>query len=312
MIEFRKPRISVNSISDSVGEFCVEPLERGFGHTLGNSLRRILLSSLQGAAISSIKIEGTAHEFSTIPNVREDVTDIILNLKRLILKLHSDEPVTIRISAKGPKDIFGRDIIVGSDVEVLNKDLLIASLGKKAKLEMEMVVEKGRGYVPAEKNKKSSDPIGLIPIDSIFGPVRKVSYTVENTRVGQITNFDKLILHLETNGSITADEAVSQAAKIINDHMLLFINRVPEIASGVIFAADEVKKEKSLDAPVEELELSVRSYNCLKRKNINTLEELINCTEADLINIRNFGVKSIEEIKAKLKEIGLSLSEHNK
>ncbi|MBI4744307.1 MAG: DNA-directed RNA polymerase subunit alpha [Actinobacteria bacterium] len=309
MIEFRKPRISTNRVSDSVGEYCVEPLERGFGYTLGNSLRRVLLSSLPGAAISSIKIEGVAHEFSTVPNVREDVTDIILNLKQLVLRLYSEEPVMIRISEKGPKDVLAKDIVTGSDVEILNKDLLIASLGKKAKLEMEMVVERGRGYVSAERNKKSSDPIGLIPVDSIFSPVKTVSYAVENTRVGQVTNFDKLILHLETNGSISADEAVSQAAKIVNDHMLLFIDRVPETASNVIFAADEAKKEKSLDAPIEELELSVRSYNCLKRKNINTLEELINCTEADLINIRNFGVKSIEEIKSKLKELDLSLRE---
>lgn len=307
MIEFRKPRISVKQISDLVAEFTVEPLERGFGYTLGNTMRRILLSSLPGAAISSVRIEGVSHEFSTIPNVQEDVTDIILNVKKLALRLHSDEPATIRIKAKGPKEVKAEDIILPSEVEVVNPDLLIATLNKKGKLDMEMVVEKGRGYVSAERNKRPNDPIGVIPIDSLFSPTRRVVYTVENTRVGQRTDYDKLIVTVETNGSLTPDEAVSIAAKIMNEHMNLFIDRAPEETAGPVFAPDESEKAKILDSPIEELELSVRSYNCLKKEGINTLEQLISRSEADLLNIRNFGAKSIDEIKSKLKDLELSL-----
>lgn len=307
MIEFRKPRISVKQISDLVAEFTVEPLERGFGYTLGNTMRRILLSSLPGAAISSVRIEGVSHEFSTIPNVQEDVTDIILNVKKLALRLHSDEPATIRIKAKGPKEVKAEDIILPSEVEVVNPDLLIATLNKKGKLDMEMVVEKGRGYVSAERNKRPNDPIGVIPIDSLFSPTRRVVYTVENTRVGQRTDYDKLIVTVETNGSLTPDEAVSIAAKIMNEHMNLFIDRAPEETAGPVFAPDEAEKTKILDSPIEELELSVRSYNCLKKEGINTLEQLISRSEADLLNIRNFGAKSIDEIKSKLKDLELPL-----
>lgn len=307
MIEFKKPRITVKSISDTVAEFTVEPLERGFGYTLGSTMRRVLLSSLPGAAISSVRMEGVAHEFSTIPNVQEDVTDIILNLKRLVLRLYSEEPATIRIKTKGPKEVKAEDIVLPSEVEIINPDLHIATLNKKGKLEMEMVVERGRGYVSAERNKKPSDPIGVVPIDSLFSPTRKVVYSVENTRVGQRTDFDKLILTVETNGSLTPDEAVSVASKIINEHMNLFIDRAPEEAAGEVFAPDETEKAKVLDSPIEELELSVRSYNCLKKEGVNTLEQLISRTEVELLNIRNFGAKSIEEIKNKLKELELSL-----
>ncbi len=307
MIEFKKPRISIKTISDTTAEFTVEPLERGFGYTLGNTMRRILLSSLPGAAISSVRIEGVAHEFSTIPNVQEDVTDIILNLKQLVLRLFSDEPATIRIKAKGPKEVKAQDIMVPSEVEIVNPELHIATLNKKGKLEMEMVVEKGRGYVSADRNKKPNDPIGVIPIDSLYSPMRRIVYSVENTRVGQRTDFDKLILTVETDGSLIPDEAVSIASKIINEHMNLFIDRAPEEAEGPVFAPDETEKAKVLDSPIEELELSVRSYNCLKKEGVNTLEQLISRTESELLNIRNFGAKSIEEIKSKLKELELSL-----
>jgi DNA-directed RNA polymerase subunit alpha len=307
VIEFRKPRISVKQISDLVAEFTVEPLERGFGYTLGNTMRRILLSSLPGAAVSSVRIEGVSHEFSTIPNVQEDVTDIVLNLKKLVLRHHGDEPATMRIKAKGPKEVKAEDIVLPSDIEIVNPDLHIATLNKKGKLEMEMVVEKGRGYVSAERNKKPTDPIGMVPVDSLFSPTRKILYRVENTRVGQRTDYDKLIITVETNGSLTPDEAVSLAAKIMNEHMNLFIDRAPEEASIPVFAPDETEKGKILDSPIEELELSVRSYNCLKKEGINSLDQLISRTETDLLNIRNFGAKSIDEIKSKLKELELSL-----
>lgn len=308
MIEFRKPRISTKSLSGFAADFIIEPLERGFGYTLGNSLRRILLSSLPGAAISSVRIEGVAHEFSTIPGALEDVTDIILNLKNLVLKLHSAGPEVLRVKAKGPGEVKAKDIAISSEAEIINPDLHIATLNKRAKLEMEMVVVKGRGYVTAESSKKATDAIGVIPVDSIFTPVRRVTYTVENTRVGQRTDYDRLILSVETNGSMTPDEAVSAAAQIVNEHMDLFIAQAPEQAeSQPVFAAEEVEKEKTLDTSVEELELSVRSYNCLKRQGISTLADLLNYSEASLMNIRNFGAKSIEEIKAKLKELNLSL-----
>lgn len=309
MLEILKPRISMEKVSDFSAKFSVEPLERGFGYTLGNMLRRVLLSSLPGAAIASIRIEGVAHEFSTIPGVKEDVADIILNLKELVLKLQDDEPATIRIEAKGPKEIKAKDIILPGEVEVVNPNLHIATANKEGKIEMEMVVEKGRGYVPAERNKKPSAPIGTIPVDSLFSPIRRVSYTVENARVGQRTDYDRLILEVETNGSIDSAEAVSLAAKIVNDHMVLFMEQSPDKAEEVVFAADELQKDKSLDLPIEGMDFSVRSYNCLKRQGVNTLQQLINNTEADLLNIRNFGTKSIEEVKEKLAALDLSLKQ---
>jgi len=303
MIEFRKPRLSTKSISDYAAEFILEPLERGFGYTLGNGLRRILLSSLPGAGISSVRIEGVAHEFSTIPGVVEDVTDIILNLKRLVLRMHSEGPEILRIKTKGPTVVRAGNIETSSEVEILNPDLHIATLNKKGKLEMEITALMGRGYVPAEMNKKPTDPIGLIPVDSLFSPIRRVTYKVENTRVGQRTDYDKLILTVETNGSLTPDEAVSMAAKIMNEHMDLFIHRAPEKAEEKsVFAAEETTKTKPLDTPIEELDLSVRSFNCLKRQ-----EQLLQQSEANLLAIRNFGAKSIEEIKDRLKELNLSL-----
>ncbi|MDI6892614.1 MAG: DNA-directed RNA polymerase subunit alpha [Actinomycetota bacterium] len=309
MLEILKPRISMEKVSDFSAKFSVEPLERGFGYTLGNMLRRVLLSSLPGAAIASIRIEGVAHEFSTIPGVKEDVADIILNLKELVLKLQDDEPATIRIEAKGPKEVKAKDIILPGEVEVVNPNLHIATANKEGKIEMEMVVEKGRGYVPAERNKKPSAPIGTIPVDSLFSPIRRVSYTVENARVGQRTDYDRLILEVETNGSIDSAEAVSLAAKIVNDHMALFMEQSPDKAEEVVFAADELQKDKSLDLPIEGMDFSVRSYNCLKRQGVNTLQQLINNTEADLLNIRNFGTKSIEEVKEKLAALDLSLKQ---
>ncbi|MDI6816052.1 MAG: DNA-directed RNA polymerase subunit alpha [Actinomycetota bacterium] len=307
MLDIRKPSISAEEARENAARFAVEPLERGFGYTLGNSLRRVLLSSLPGAAITSVKIEGVAHEFGTIKGVKEDVSDIILNLKETVLRLHGDEPATLRINAKGPKEVTAADIEYPADVEVINPDLYIATLNDDGKLEVEMVVEQGRGYVSAERNKRASDAIGVLPIDSIFSPTKKVTYSVENTRVGQRTDFDKLILEVETNGSISPFEAVSVAARIVNDHMNLFMEQAIEFSAAPIFVADVNERDRTLDSPIEDLELSVRSYNCLKREGVNTVQGLVEQSEADLVKIRNFGAKSIEEVKEKLKDLGLAL-----
>lgn len=307
MIEFLKPAITVEEVVEDVAKFTVQPLERGFGNTLGNSLRRVLLSSLPGAAVTSVRIEGVPHEFSSIPSVREDVTDIILNMKSLVLKLDSDEPAVMRLAVKGPKDVKASDFSTPSEVEIINPDVHIAKLDEDGKLEIEVIVETGRGYVAAERNKKSSDPIGVIPVDSIFSPIRRVTYNVQNTRVGQRTDYDRLTLEVETNRSITAKEAVSLAAKIVNEHMNLFMEQAPEEAEETVFVANKEEKDRVLDSPIENLELSVRSYNCLKRQGIDMLEQLVECTENDLLNIRNFGAKSIQEVKDKLTELNLSL-----
>lgn len=307
MIEFKRPRISVEEIDGTSARFTVEPLERGFGHTLGNCMRRVLLSSLPGAAVTTIKLEGVDHEFTAIKGVREDVTDIILNFKSLVLKLNGEPQATLRLSVKGPKTVTAGDISYPAGVEVLNPDLPLATLNKTGKLEAELEVEKGRGYTSGERNKKATDPIGVIPIDSIFTPVKKVSYAVEHTRVGQRTDYDKLLLEVQTNGSITPDEAVSMASQIINEHMMLFAEQAAEQAQQSVFVAEESQKEQSLNSPIEDLELSVRSYNCLKRQGIDTLQQLLDCSEIDLVNIRNFGQKSIDEVKAKLVELDLSL-----
>ncbi|MBS3909911.1 MAG: DNA-directed RNA polymerase subunit alpha [Actinobacteria bacterium] len=307
MLDIRKPSISAEEARENAARFSVEPLERGFGYTLGNSLRRVLLSSLPGAAITSVKIEGVAHEFGTIKGVREDVSDIILNLKETVLRLHGDGPATLRINAKGPKEVTAADIEYPADVEVINPDLYIATLNDDGKLEVEMVVEHGRGYVSAERNKRASDAIGVLPVDSIFSPTKKVTYSVENTRVGQRTDFDKLILEVETNGSISPFEAVSVAARIVNDHMNLFMEQAIEFSSAPIFVTDVNERDRTLDSPIEDLELSVRSYNCLKREGVNTVQGLVELNEADLVKIRNFGAKSIEEVKEKLKDLGLAL-----
>ena len=310
MLEIEKPKIECveRSEDNRYGKFVVEPLERGYGITLGNSLRRVLLSSLPGAAVTAVKIDGVLHEFSTIPGVKEDTTDIILNLKALSVKLHTDQPIILRIEAEGEGEVTAGDIIGNADVEILNPDLHIATLDKDARLYMDIVIEKGRGYVSAEKNKKEEHVIGVIPIDSLYTPVLKVNYTIEDTRVGQITDYDKLTLEVWTDGSIAPDEAISSSAKILNDHLKLFIGLTEKISDEVTMVEkEEEKKDKILEMTVEELDLSVRSYNCLKRAGINTVEELIQRTEEDMMKVRNLGKKSLEEVQRKLEELNLSL-----
>jgi DNA-directed RNA polymerase subunit alpha len=311
LIEIEKPKIEcVESADDNTyGKFVVEPLERGYGITLGNSLRRILLSSLPGVAVTSIKVDGVLHEFSTVPGVIEDLTEIILNIKNLSLKLHSDEPKIIYIDADGEGAVTAGDIKADSDVEVLNPELHICTLNGDARFYMEMVVNKSRGYVPAEKNKQPGQPIGIIPIDSIYTPVRKVNYTVENTRVGQVTDYDKLTLEVWTNGSIKPDEAISLGAKILSEHLNLFIDLSDHAKhTEIMVEKEETKREKVLEMTIEELDLSVRSYNCLKRAGINTVEDLTNKTEEDMMKVRNLGRKSLEEVLQKLNALGLSLA----
>jgi len=311
MIEIEKPRIECVEMAEdySYGRFVIEPLERGYGITLGNSLRRILLSSLPGASVVSIKIDGVLHEFSTIPGVVEDVTEIILNIKDLAIKVHSEGQKVIYIDYEGDGEIKAGDIKTDADVEVLNPDLHIATLSGNNRLYMELMVDTGRGYVPAEKNKQSNQPIGIIPIDSIYTPVKKVNYTVENTRVGQVTDFDKLTIEVWTNGSIQPDEAISLGAKILSEHLNLFINLTDHARNTEIMVEkEETKKEKVLEMTIEELDLSVRSYNCLKRAGINTVEDLINKTEEDMMKVRNLGRKSLEEVVQKMDALGLSLT----
>ncbi len=312
MIEIEKPRVECVEISEdnSYGKFVVEPLERGYGTTLGNSLRRILLSSLPGVAVNSVKIDGILHEFSTIPGVKEDVTEIILNIKKLAVKLHADGPKTIYINHEGAGEICARDIKCDSDVEVINGDLHIATLNEDAKLFMEIVIDKGRGYVSADRNKQLIQPvIGVIPVDSIYTPVNKVNYTVENTRVGQITDYDKLVLEVWTNGTIDPSDAVSLGAKIMNEHLNLFIDLSESARNTEIMVTKEAdKKEKVLETTIEELDLSVRSYNCLKRAGINTVQDLTNRSENDMMKVRNLGRKSLEEVISKLDSMGLCLA----
>ncbi|WHH61442.1 DNA-directed RNA polymerase subunit alpha [Petroclostridium sp. X23] len=311
MIEIEKPRIECITSSDegTYGKYVIEPLERGYGTTLGNSLRRILLSSLPGVAVSSIKIDGVLHEFSTIPGVKEDVTEIILNIKNLAAKLHSEGPKVVYIEAEGEGDIKAKDIKIDADVEILNPDLHIATLNEDAKLYMELTLNRGRGYVSAEKNKVPGQPIGLIPVDSIYTPVHKVNYTVENTRVGQVTDYDKLTLEVWTNGIIKPDEAISLGAKIMSEHLNLFIDLSDHAKNTEIMVEkEETKKEKVLEMTIEELDLSVRSYNCLKRAGINTVEDLINRSEDDMMKVRNLGRKSLEEVIQKLEALGLGLA----
>ena len=312
MIEIEKPRVECVEIAEdnTYGKFVVEPLERGYGTTLGNSLRRIMLSSLPGVAVNSVKIDGVLHEFSTIPGVTEDVTEIILNIKKLAVKLHSDGPKTIYINHEGAGEICARDIKCDSSVEIINGDLHIATLNDDAKLFMEIVIDRGRGYVSADRNKQLLQPIiGVIPVDSIYTPVHKVNYTVENTRVGQITDFDKLVLEIWTNGTIDPHDAVSLAAKVMNEHLNLLID-LSESAKNteIMKEKEESKKEKVLETTIEELDLSVRSYNCLKRAGINTVQDLTNKSENDMMKVRNLGRKSLEEVIAKLDSMGLCLT----
>lgn len=317
MIEFEKPKIEIAEVSDDnrYGKFICEPLERGYGTTFGNSLRRMLLSSLEGAAVTSIRIEGVLHEFSTIPGVCDDVTNIVLNLKQLCLKMEGDEPKIIRIDAEGEQEVTAADIICDSDIEILNPDLHIATLNEDGKLKMEMTVERGRGYVPSDKNKKPDDTIGVIPIDSIFSPVQRVNYTVQDTRVGNVTDYDKLILEVWTDGSLRPEEAVSKAASILIVHLQLFQTMdgvEPEEEEEVSFPEEEEDtSSKVLDMTIEDLDLSVRSFNCLKRAGINTVADLTAKTEDDMMKVRNLGRKSLEEVKKKLEDLGLSLRESN-
>ena len=314
MFDFERPNIEVAEISEDkkYGRFVVEPLERGYGITLGNSLRRIMLSSLPGAAVSQVKIDGVLHEFSSIPGVKEDVTEIIMNIKNLAIRNTSEtnEPKTAYIDFEGEGVIKASDIQVDQDIEILNPDLVIATLsGKETKLYMELTITKGRGYVSADKNKHDDLPIGVIAIDSIYTPVERVNVTVENTRVGQITDFDKLTLDVFTNGTLVPDEAVSLAAKVLSEHLSLFIDLSENARTAeVMVETKDDEKEKVLIMSIDELELSVRSYNCLKRAGINTVEELTNKTPEDMMKVRNLGRKSLEEVLAKLKELGLQLS----
>ena len=312
MIVIEKPEIEMIDSEDlTYGKFVFEPLERGFGTTVGNSLRRVLLSSLPGYAITSVKIDGVQHEFSQIEGVKEDVTEIVLNLKNVILKLHSDGPKTVYIEANGEKEVTAGDIKGDSDIEILNPEMHIASLSKDAKLSMELVVDSGRGYVSAEQNKQDMTPvIGVIAIDSIYTPVLRANYNVENTRVGKRIDYDKLTLEVWTDGTISAREAVSIAAKILSDHLKMFIDLSDkEYASDVIVQKKEETENQVLDMTIEELDLSVRSFNCLKRAGINTVGELIDKTDAEMMKVKNLGKKSLEEVNAKLESMNLKLRE---
>jgi len=312
MIEFEKPKIETEVLSNdgTYGKFIVEPLERGFGTTLGNSLRRVLLSSLQGVAVTSIKIDGVLHEFSTVPGVKEDVTEIVLNIKALTAKLHCDGPKTVEICAEGPCNVTADSIKCDSEVEILNPEMHIATLGDGAKLYMELTLDKGRGYVPAERNKQNmnTNVIGELPVDSIYTPVYKVNFNVEPTRVGQSIDFDKLTLEVWTNGIIGAQEAVSLAAKVLTEHLNLFVDLSDKGSSTEIMVEkDDKGKEKVLEMTIEELDLSVRSFNCLKRAGINTVEDLINKSEEDMMKVRNLGRKSLEEVVWKMASLGFNL-----
>lgn len=315
MFEFEKPKIEIVEISDDnkYGKFVVEPLERGYGTTLGNSLRRIMLSSLPGTAVTHVKIKGVLHEFSSIPGVKEDVTEIVMNIKSLVIKNNSltNEPKQAYIDVAGDCVVRASDIHVDGDIEIINPDLVIANLsGPDARLEMELTIGNGRGYVGSDKNKEADAPIDVIAIDSIYTPVERVNLTVQNTRVGQVTDYDKLTLDVFTNGAIAPDEAVSLAARVLVEHLNLFVD-LSENAKSVDVMVESVtdEKEKVLEMNIDELELSVRSYNCLKRAGINTVEELINKTPEDMMKVRNFGRKSLDEVLAKLKELGLSLND---
>ena len=310
MIEIEKPRIEQVELTEDYGRFVVEPLERGYGITLGNSLRRVLLSSLPGTAVTSVRIDGVLHEFSTMPGVVDDTVDIVLNLKKLLVKLYSDEPVVVRNEAKGAGPVHARDIIADATVEILNPDLYIATLEKDGVLNMEITVAKGRGYVPAERNKQPDHPIGIIPVDSIFTPVTKVNFQVDHTRVGQVTDYDKLTLDIWTDKTIAPDEALSLASKILIEHLKLF-NDLSDAGSSmeIMVEKEEEVIDRLMEMTIEELDLSVRSYNCLKRAGINTIGELVRKTEEDMMKVRNLGKKSLQEVKDKLGALGLSLRE---
>jgi DNA-directed RNA polymerase subunit alpha len=309
MLVVTRPRIQEESLTPMRSRFAIEPLQPGFGYTIGNALRRTLLSSIPGAAISSVKIDGVLHEFSTIPKVTEDVTDVILNLKELVIRSEVEEPVTAYLRAKGPAGVTAGDIQPPAGVEILNPDLHVATLGRGATLELEMVIQRGVGYVPAERNKNPRDPIGVIPVDSIFSPVRRVTYSVENTRVEQMTDRDRLILDVETNGAITPREAMASAGDTLTALVGLFKELAEFGGLGVEQEEGDVHERDEHKITLEELNLTVRSYNCLKREGVNTVGDLVQKSEAELMDIRNFGQKSIDEVKAKLEELGLALRE---
>ncbi len=313
MIEIEKPNITVECPEDSsYGKFVVEPLERGYGRTLGNSLRRVLLSSLPGVAVTSVKIDGVVHEFSTVPGVKEDVTEIVLNIKGINAKLHCDGVKTVYIDAEGPCEVTAGSIAADADVEILNPDLHIATVGAGGKLNMELTMDKGRGYIPAEQNKQSQTVIGVIPVDSIYTPVLKVNYTVENTRVGQFTDFDKLIFEVYTDGTLTAKEAVSLGAKVLTEHLNLFVDLSGDAYEGdFMVEKDDKEGSKILEMTIEELDLSVRSFNCLKRAGINTVKDLTEKTEDEMMKVRNLGRKSLEEVINKLESLGHGLREED-
>ncbi|MEG1447214.1 MAG: DNA-directed RNA polymerase subunit alpha [Ruthenibacterium sp.] len=313
MMEIERPKIDTASLSADgrYGKFVVEPLERGFGTTLGNSLRRVLLSSLPGVAVTNVKIDGVVHEFSTVEGVKEDVTEIVLNIKGITAKLYSDVPKTVRIEATGEGEVTAGSIQQDAEIEILNPDWHIATLADGGKLVMELVFDKGRGYIPSDRNKAAAEQasVGALPVDSIYTPVLKVNYTVENTRVGQITDYDKLTLEVWTDGTISAKEAVSLAARIMTEHLNLFVNLSQEAMDAEIMVEkDDTGKEKALIMTIEELDLSVRSFNCLKRAGINTVEDLINKSEDEMMKVRNLGRKSLEEVIAKLQSLGFSLT----
>ncbi len=309
IVEIEKARIECVEVGQNncYGKFVVEPLERGFGHTLGNSLRRVLLSSLPGVAVSSVHIEGVQHEFSTVPGVKEDVTEIILNLKGLAVKMFTDNPKQVIVDVKGPCVLTAGDIKVDDEVEIINPEMHIATLNEDAHLQMQLMLEKGRGYVSADKNKNASMPIGVIPMDSIFTPIRKVNYTVEDTRVGQITDYDKLTLEIWTNGTLKPEEAISGAAKILSEHLSLFVSLTDQVMPVSMVQPEDDKKEKVLEMTIEELDLSVRAYNCLKRAGINSVAELVQRNQEDMMKVRNLGRKSLEEVEQKLEALGLGL-----
>ncbi len=308
MIEIEKPRIEKVESTETYGKFIITPLERGFGITLGNSLRRVLLSSLPGAAVTFVKFDGVRHEFTAIPGVVEDVTDVVLNLKGVILKCYSDEPQTLRVEVSGEGIVTAGDFNVTGDVEILNPDHHIATLDTEGELRLEVTVERGRGYLSSEECKERREHIiGLIPIDASFTPIRRVNFSVENTRVGQVTDYDRLVLEITTNGSVLPDEAISLAARIFQEHLALFVNLTHDVGDvEIMIEKEEEEKDKIMETTIEELELSVRSSNCLKRAGINTVEELTQKNEEDLIKVRNLGRKSLVEIKERLKELELS------
>ena len=309
MIAIEKAHIDCAELSQdgTYGKFIIEPLERGFGNTLGNALRRVLLSSLPGVAVTTIKIEGIQHEFSTVPGVTEDVSEIILNLKALSAKLYSDQMKTVTIDVKGPCEVKAKDIVVDDELEFVDPEAHIAILNEDAHLQMTLTVDSGRGYVSADKNKYPNMPIGVIPIDSIFTPIKKVNYSVSDTRVGQITDYDKLTLEVWTDGSVQPDEAISLAAKILTEHLTLFVGLTEQVTTIAFTDQEDDKKEKVLEMTIEELDLSVRAYNCLKRAGINTISELVQRNQEDMMKVRNLGRKSLEEVEQKLEALGLSL-----